>query len=117
MSVARLEISTGVALVGAGVFTIHDVYTKHAGNLHDVRTSTPNNVDAAQRLIDADFLAGGLTLLAGGTLAIATGKVYPLVLAFIAFSIVAVYYHMALVAPGGQEGNGDTHNDYDDDGE
>lgn len=113
---ARLEISTGVALVGAGVFTIHDVYTKHAGNLHDVRTSAPNNLDAAQRLIDADFLAGGLTLLAGGTLAIATGKAYPLLLALLAFSIVAVYYHMALVAPSGQKGTVTQH-DYDDDGE
>jgi len=112
--VGKLEIGTGVALVGAGVFTIHDVYTKHAGNLHDIRTASPNNLDAAQRLIDADFLAGGLTVLAGGALAVATGKVYPLALALVAFSLVAVYYHMTLVSPTvGQRGNGDGSDDDD----
>lgn len=97
-----LELSTGTALIGAGVFTIHGIYTQHAGPLTDVRNDSPSPVDAAQRLRDADALAGGMTLLAGGALAIATGRLYPLGLALIAFVLVAGYYHATLRGPSPQ---------------
>lgn len=95
----RLEIGAATAIVGAGVYQIHDCYTKHAGSLHDVRQSAPGSLAASQKLMDADCLTGGLTLLAGGALSIATGRVYPVLLAGLAFGLVAWYYHAALRAP------------------
>lgn len=92
----RLEIGAATALVGAGVYQIHDCYTKHAGPLTDVRNAATDSYETAQRLLDADTLTGGLTLLAGGALALATGKVTPMVLALLAFGLVAYYYHAAL---------------------
>lgn len=94
----RLEIGAATALVGAGIFQIHDAYVKHAGPLTNVRNAPQGSAETLQRLVDADVLAGGITLLAGGGLAIATGKWYPLALAAIAFGLVAYYYHAALSA-------------------
>jgi len=91
----RLEIGAATALVGVGIFQIHDCYIKHAGPLNDVRNAPIGSLATKQKLLDADCLAGGLTLLAGGALAIATGKVSPLILAVFAFSLVAWYYHAA----------------------
>jgi hypothetical protein len=95
----KVELGTGTALIGAGVFTIHGIYTQHAGPLSDVRNDHPSSVEAAQRLRDADWLAGGLTLLAGGALAVVTRRWYPLGLAVIAFAFVSLYYHRTLLAP------------------
>lgn len=109
----RLELSTGTALIGAGVFTIHGIYTQHAGPLADVRNDSPSTVAAAQRLRDADMLAGGMTLLAGGALSIATGRWYPLGLAVLAFVIVASYYHATLRGPSAEPiQGGDTEDGY-----
>lgn len=94
----RLEIGAATALVGAGLYQIHDCYTKHAGALSDVRQADPMSGETLQRLRDADALTGGLTLLAGGAIALATGKVYPLVLAVGAYLFVASYYHMSFTA-------------------
>jgi len=91
----RLEIGAATALVGAGVYQIHDCYVKHAGPLNDVRNAPIGSLATKQRLLDADCLAGGLTLLAGGAISIATGKPYPMLIAVLAFSLVAWYYHAA----------------------
>jgi hypothetical protein len=95
----KVEMGTGTALIGAGVFTIHGIYTQHAGSLSDVRNDAPTNAAASQRLRDADWLAGGLTLLAGGALAVVTRRWYPLGLAVIAFVFVSAYYHATLRGP------------------
>lgn len=92
----RLEIGAATALVGAGIFQIHDAYTQHAGPLCEVRNAAVGSKETLQKLVDADVLSGGIALLAGGGLALATGKVYPLVLAVVAFGLVAWYYHAAL---------------------
>jgi hypothetical protein len=97
--VNRLEIGAATALVGAGVYQIHDAYLKHAGPLNDVRNSVQGSAETLQRLVDADTLTGGLTLLAGGALSIATGSWYPVALGLLAFGLVAWYYHAALAAP------------------
>lgn len=95
----RLEISAATALIGAGVYQIHECYIKHAGALSDVRNADADSRETLQRLVDADCLTAGLTLLAGGGLSLATGKVYPVFVALLAFGFVSYYYHSALAAP------------------
>lgn len=107
---SRIELGTATALVGAGVFSIHAVYVQHAGDLSGMREAHAGSVDHAQKLADADMLAGGLTLLAGGAVSLATGKVYPLILAAVAFFLVAGYYHATLAGtpvPAPTEGDGE----------
>src|SRR5882724_8552357 len=94
-----LEVGAATALVGVGIFQIHGMYTQHAGSLHDVRQSSSQDADAHQCLRDADILAGGMTLLAGGALSLAIHQAYPLVIAGVAYGLVATYYHVALQQP------------------
>lgn len=94
----KLDIGPGTALVGAGIFSIHEIYTKHAGSLSSMRNAPSDSGESLQKLVDADCLAGGLTLLAGGALALATHEAYPLILAAIAFVFIAFYYHATLRA-------------------
>jgi hypothetical protein len=90
-----MDLGIALAITGAAVFSIHTVYTQHAGTLSDARTAPSNDPGTRQRLTDADLLTGGLVLLVGGGLAGMTGKPHALVFAVAAFAIVALYYHGA----------------------
>lgn len=94
-----MEVGAATALVGVGCFQIHNVYTAHAGELSEVRQASGSDLQAAQQLRDADALAGGITLLVGGSVSFATGKWYPLGLSVAAFLLVSGYYHKALAQP------------------
>lgn len=94
-----LEVGAATALVGVGIFQIHGLYVEHAGSLNDMRENTGSDVEAQQRLRDADILAGSMTLLAGGALSLAVNKWYPFAIAGIAYGIVSIYYHACLVQP------------------
>lgn len=94
-----LEVGAATGLVAVGIFQIHDLYTRHAGDLHDMRTSSGTDAEAQQQLRDADVLAGSMTLLAGGALSLAVRKWYPLAIAGIAYGVVSIYYHAALQQP------------------
>lgn len=95
----KLEIGAAVGLVGAGVFQLHSAYAQHAGSLPSVRSADPNDAGTAQRLMDADVLVGGMTLIVGGAISLATRQVYPLILALLGYSLTAWYYHTALRGP------------------
>jgi hypothetical protein len=92
----NLEMGSAIALVGAGIFQIHDVYTQHAGSLADIRQSSNHDLLAVTKLQDADVLVGAITLVVGGSISLATGKVYPLALAVLGYALIAAYYHSAL---------------------
>jgi hypothetical protein len=94
-----LEIGAATALVGVGIFQIHNLYTEHAGSLHDMRQASSDDVNAQQQLRDADCLGGAMTLLAGGALSLAVHKWYPLAIAGAAYLIVCGYYHVSLQQP------------------
>jgi hypothetical protein len=99
MNARRLEVGAAVGLVGVVIFQVHDVYTKHAGPLDDMRQASGGDLSSQQQLRDADVLAGNMTMLAGGALSIAVRSWYPLALAAVSFGIVSLYYHKALVQP------------------
>lgn len=92
----KLEIGTGLAIAGVAVFSIHGVYTQHAGSLSDARTAPPGDSATHERLRDADILTGGLVLLVGGSLAVMTKAPHPFLLAVLAFGVIALYYHATL---------------------
>jgi hypothetical protein len=89
----KLEIGAACALVGASVFSIHQMYCSHAGSLNDVRTATPGDAATAERLRDADMLTGGLVAIVGGVLLGVTKRPEPLAIAAGAFLLTASYYH------------------------
>lgn len=95
----RLEIGTACAIAGVAVFSIHGVYTQHAGSLNAARQA-PDDPATNERLRDADILTGGLVVLVGGALAIMTKAPHPLVLSLLAFGVVATYYHVACASHG-----------------
>lgn len=95
----RLEIGASTALVGAGIFSIHSHYKDHAGPLADIRSASPTDKGACQRVLDADILTGGLVILVGGSLSYMTGKASPMVLAVLGFALISVYYHASLNGP------------------
>lgn len=94
----KLETGAAAALIGIGIFQIHDVYCKHAGDLHDIRQMPSTSVDARQRVSDADVIAGGMAVLAGSAFSITTRKWYPIGIALIAFGLSSAYYHRAMQA-------------------
>jgi hypothetical protein len=95
----KLEIGAACALVGASVFSIHQVYCGHAGSLNDVRTAAPGDTATAERLRDADMLTGGLVAIVGGVLLGVTKRPEPLVIATSAFLLTALYYHRTCNSP------------------
>ena len=95
----KLETGAGAALVGIGIFQIHDMYSRHAGPLADMRQSDSSDVAARQRIADADTLTVSMALLAGGALSISTRQWSPVIIAATAFVLTSAYYHSALRAP------------------
>jgi hypothetical protein len=91
----RLEMGAAIAVVGAGIFQIHDMYTKHAGPLDDVRAALPGDAGVSAQLTDADVLVGSTALIVGGAITLATGKIAPLILSIVGYLLVAGYYHAA----------------------
>jgi hypothetical protein len=92
----NLGMDAAIGLVGIGVFQIHDIYSQHAGTLDAMRHSSPSDISSVMKLQDADILVGALTLIVGGSLSLASGKVFPLGLAVGAYLLIAAYYHSAL---------------------
>jgi hypothetical protein len=92
----NLEMGAAIGLVGIGVFQIHDIYAQHAGSLDAMRHAVPTDIDSVMKLQDADILVGAITLMVGGSVSLATGRVYPLGLAVAAYLLIAAYYHSAL---------------------
>jgi hypothetical protein len=103
----NVETGTAIAIVGAGIFQIHDQYSKHAGELTDIRNAPAGDIESLMRLQDADVLVGATALIVGGTLTLASGKVFPLAIAVVGYILIAGYYHYALntTAPIQEAGN------------
>jgi hypothetical protein len=93
----KVEIGASTALVGAGIFSIHSHYKDNAGPLSETRNG--GGPESKQKVMDADILTGGLTLLVGGTLSYFTKSPAPLVLAALGFILISGYYHTALNGP------------------
>lgn len=91
----KLEIGSATAIASVAAFSIHSVYTQHAGKLSDARQAEPGNPEMRAAITDADVLTGSLVLVVGGTLAAVTKKVEPLALAVAVFGITSFYYHRA----------------------
>lgn len=94
------NVGAATALVGASVFSIHNLYQTHAGSLEDARRAAAGDAVTMQRLRDADILTGALVFIVGGTVAKVTRSSTPLWLAVTAFGVVAVYYHAAAASEG-----------------
>jgi hypothetical protein len=92
----NLSMDAAIGLVGIGVFQIHDIYSQHAGSLDEMRHASPSDLSHVMKLQDADILVGAITLIVGGSLSLASGKVFPLGLAVGAYFLIAAYYHSAL---------------------
>lgn len=91
----KFEITAAAAFAGATVYSIHDVYTKHAPSLQDCRQADAGDALVRQALQDADFLTGMLVGIAGGVLAVSTKRVEPLLIAAMAYGVTSLYYHRA----------------------
>lgn len=69
--------------------TWHDI----APELSDLRGSAAGDIAMKQRLLDADILVGGISLVLGVTFGLLTKDWTALILMLVIFGIVSIWYH------------------------
>lgn len=91
---ARHEAAAGAALVALAVWEMARTYQAHAPSLTELRRCDRDDIDARQRLLDADLTVGGLAVLVGGLASWVTGSWVPLVMAVGAFAWISGLSHL-----------------------
>jgi hypothetical protein len=91
MAVPQLEEGAAFAVVGLAVINTMSLYRDAAPKLSELRNTSRDDFKCRQMMMDADFFGGLAVVLIGGTAALLTRRLYPLV-------IEAVYVKLDLIA-------------------
>lgn len=97
--IPKLEESAAYGVVGFSVVQILSTYQSTAPKLADVRNAPPGDHSTAQLLLDADVFGGILVFIIGGTGAVLTRKMLPLVLAAAGLLMISLYYRSVAASP------------------
>lgn len=91
---ARHEAAAGAALVALAAWEMAKTYHQFAPSLTELRRVDRDDVDARQRLLDADLTVGGLAVLVGALASWLTESWIPLAMAVVAFAWIAGLSHL-----------------------
>lgn len=100
---SKYEAPAAAAVLGFAGFQLLQAYQNSAPPLSDIRKTQPSPgsdtyIHYAQRLMDADFLVGGLAVILGVTFAILAKDLTALVVMLVIFGSVSMWYHNVLKA-------------------
>ena len=92
----RLEPSAAAAVIGTAGFQVFTAWGQVSPSLSDLRSSHRDDDSVRQRLMDADFLVGGLAVALGVTFAVLTKDMTGMVLMLTIFGLVSLWHHSVL---------------------
>lgn len=95
----RYEQEAAVAVIGLASFQLLQAWNANAPTLSELRAAHPGDVGTKQRLMDADFMVGGLALIVGTAFAVLTRDATALIVLLVVFGLVSLWFHSV--------GNGD----------
>ena len=96
MAVPQLEEGAAFAVVGLAVINTINLYRDAAPKLSELRMTSRDDFKCRQMMMDADFFGGLAVALIGGTAALLTRRMYPLVIAAGGLLLVSLYYRSVL---------------------
>jgi uncharacterized membrane protein YuzA (DUF378 family) len=103
VSIPRLEEGAAFAVVGLAVINTINLYRDAAPKLSDLRMTHRDDYQCRQLMMDADFFGGLSVAMIGGTAAVLTRRIYPLVIAAAGLLLVSLYYRSVLKGPSPSE--------------
>lgn len=92
----RWEPATAASVIGVAGFQLLQSWNANAPSLSDLRTASPDDVSTRQRLHDADFMVGGLSIILGVAFAVLAKDATALVVMLVIFGSVSMWHHMVL---------------------
>jgi len=95
---AKYAPEVGTAVVGLAGFQLLQAWNANAPTLAEIRGSHPNDVTMRQRLMDADFMVGGLSVILGVTFAVLTRDATALIVMLVMFGSISLWYHSVMNA-------------------
>lgn len=94
-----IEHTAAAGIIGVALWQLHEAYAKTAPSMTELRRADGDCVDRRQRLRDADWLCGGLALIAGAAASWLTKSWVPLALVAAGFAWVSGWHHLVLASP------------------
>jgi hypothetical protein len=107
MTVPTLDTTAALGIAAGGVWAIHSAWTNSSPSLATLRAAAPGDVGAHTQLRDCSILVGGLALLAGGVVSLATHTLWPALLMGAALALLWWTHHAALTGPATTPNTGD----------
>lgn len=92
------EPQVAITVVGVAGFQLLQAWNANAPSLSEIRSADPDNVTVRQRLMDADFMVGGLAVLLGVTFGYLTHDMTALIVMLVMFGTVSAWHHAVLNA-------------------
>lgn len=86
------DFSTGSAMIGMGVFSLHSIWSSAAPTLTAVRDAPPQSIHIKQGILDAAILTGGAAIVVGSTAYFMTKETLPAILMIVTFAALAGYW-------------------------
>ncbi len=88
--------SVAIAAISLASAEIFRAYRETAPSLEEIRCASPGDYHYQQLILDADMLSGIMLAMIGGSIALITGRIYPLVFGAIGLTAVSLYYRSVL---------------------
>lgn len=95
---AKYQTEVGTAVIGLAGFQLLQAWNANAPSLSDIRAAHPNDIATRQRLLDADFMIGGLSTVLGVAFAVVTGDLTALIVMLVMFGSISLWYHSVMNA-------------------
>lgn len=95
---ARFDTATTTAVVGMAGWQLLQAWNNNAPSLSELRSAAPGDLSVRQRLHDADFMVGGLSVVLGVTFAVISGDSTALLVMLVIFGGVSLWHHSVLNA-------------------
>lgn len=94
----KYEPQVAIAVVGVAGFQLLQAWNANAPSLSEIRSADPGNVSVRQKLMDADFMVGGLAVVLGVTFALLTRDLTALIVMLVMFGTVSAWHHAVMNA-------------------
>lgn len=100
---AQSTLLAQAGIAGVAVWQLQSSYSSFAPHISELRESGRDDIAVMQRLLDADMMTGGLTVIASVAACLMLRTWLPAVLLVGAFAWVSYYHHSVLKGPTTQE--------------